>query len=251
MTLTHESKHTMTTPAGPVRLERAGEHGEVAAFIFDRPEKSNAYDDAMIACFTTLLAQALGDSSIRAAVITGAGGRVFCAGADKSSLIGRSYEEGLALKSREVFNTWASAPWPTVAAIEGPAVAGGLELALACDLRICNKAAWFALPELDLALIPASGGIWRLANTVGPARARSIILFGKKIDSATALDWGLVTQISEQVLQDAIATAINAAQRDSIAIRIAKLNFEAQSSNSGSMVTEAVSQALLYHRKIL
>lgn len=230
-------------------MKRVGESNNIALFILDRPEKSNAYHNAMICQFAEQLAGAVADPSVRAGVVAGAGERVFCAGADISSFADRSYEEGLNLLSRQLFDNWANAPWPTVAAINGPAIAGGLELALACDFRICSPSSWFSLPEIDLGLIPAAGGIRRLTKIVSEARAKAMILFGQKVDSATALQWGLVSQISDRVLEDAIEIAEAAARRDPLATRLAKVALQSVSTSLGDATVEAVSQALLYNRK--
>jgi enoyl-CoA hydratase/carnithine racemase len=239
----------MGTLSGTVRMERVGESNNIVLFILDRPEKSNAYHNAMICQFSEQLKGAIADPSIRAGIVTGAGEKVFCAGADIGGFVGRGYEEGLNLLSRELFDNWANAPWPTLAAMQGPAIAGGLELALASDYRICSHSSWFSLPEIDLGLIPAAGGIRRLTKIVGEARAKAMILFGQKVDSATALEWGLVSQISEQVFEEAMRLAEMAARRDPLATRLAKMALQSINISLGESHLEAVTQALLYHRK--
>lgn len=239
----------MVTPSGTVRMERVGESNNIALFVLDRPDKSNAYHNDMISQFSEQLGEAIADPSIRAGIVTGAGEKVFCAGADTFGLVGRTYEDGLNLPSRVLFDNWANAPWPTVAAIQGPAIAGGLELALASDCRICSHSSWFSLPEIDLGLIPAAGGIRRLTKIVNEARAKAMILFGQKVDSATALEWGLVSKISDQVLDDAIRLAEVGARRDALATRLAKMALQSLNTSLGDANLEAVTQALLYHRK--
>ena len=237
-----------TISSGTVGMERIGKHKNVACFILDRPEKANAYHNGMIAQFSAHLMEAVADPAIRAGVVTGAGGKVFCAGADVAGFSGRSHEDGLNLPSRELFDHWANAPWPTIAAMEGSAVGGGFELALACDYRICSRSSWFALPELDLDLIPAAGGVRRLTGIAGEARAREIILFGRKVDSATALEWGIVSRISDAVLDEAIELAESVARRNPLAVRLAKMALQSAAASRDARM-EAVIQALLYHRK--
>ncbi|MDY6803865.1 MAG: enoyl-CoA hydratase/isomerase family protein [Cyanobacteriota bacterium] len=239
----------MATISGAVQMKLVGESNNIALFILDRPSKSNAYDNAMLCEFAEKFARAVANPDLRAGIVTGAGEKVFCAGADKGSLAGRSYEDGLNLLSRKLFDDWAKAPWPTVAAINGPAIAGGLELALACDYRICSPSSWFSLPEIDLGLIPAAGGIRRLKQIVGEARAKAMILFAEKVDSATALEWGLVSQRSDRVLEDAISLAETVARRDPLATRLAKIALQSSATSQGDTSVEAVSQALLYHRQ--
>nr|VFK26863.1 MAG: enoyl-CoA hydratase [Candidatus Kentron sp. MB]VFK29308.1 MAG: enoyl-CoA hydratase [Candidatus Kentron sp. MB]VFK74739.1 MAG: enoyl-CoA hydratase [Candidatus Kentron sp. MB] len=237
-----------TTLSGTVRMERIGKPKNIALFTLDRPEKVNAYHNGMIAEFAAHLTEAIADPSIRVGVVTGAGGKVFCAGADVSGFPGRSYEDGLELPSRKLFDRWANAPWPTIAAMEGPAIAGGFELALACDYRICSYSSWFSLPEIDLGLIPAAGGVRRLGRIVNEARAREMILFGRKVDSATALEWGIVSGVSHAVLADAVDLATSVARRDPLALRLAKVALQSSDANQDTR-TEALIQALLYHRK--
>lgn len=239
----------MVTRSGTVHMELVGAANNIALFILDRPEKSNAYHNGMIDRFSEQLTTAIAEPSIRAGIVTGAGDKVFCAGADISGFAGRTCEDGLNLPSRRLFDRWADTPWPTVAAIQGPAIGGGLELALACDYRICSPASWFSLPEIDLGLIPAAGGIRRLTKIVNEARAKAMILFGQKVDSATALEWGLVSGIGDRVLDEAIRLAEASARRDALATRLAKAAFQAIDTNRGDTHLEAVTQALLYHRK--
>ncbi|NES67155.1 MAG: enoyl-CoA hydratase/isomerase family protein [Okeania sp. SIO2D1] len=239
----------MTLLSGTVQMSRVGKLSNIVLFTLDRPEKANAYHNDMVKQFAEQLEEVIDDPSISVGIVTGAGKKVFCAGADRSNLSDRSYEDGLNLKSRQLFDRWASTPWPTIAAMEGPAIAGGLELALACDFRICSPESWFSLPEVDLGLIPAAGGIRRLTKLVNEGRAKAMILFGQKVDSATALEWGLVSQISDQVLDDAISLAEIVAQRDVLATRLAKITLHSVNASGGDASLEAVSQALLYHRR--
>lgn len=234
---------------GTVQVKRVGKAGNIALFTLDRPHKANAYNDAIIDTFCQELRSMTADPTIAVGIVTGAGGKAFCAGADKTGLSERSYLDGLHLRSRALFQAWADAPWPTIAAIQAPAIGGGLELALASDLRLCAPASWFALPEIDLGLIPAAGGIARLTEIIGVARAKAMVLFGTKIDSATALQWGLVTQIDDEVFPAAMQLAEIVAQRDILATRLAKTTFQSMAKNTATECVEAVSQALLYHRK--
>ncbi|WP_353570388.1 enoyl-CoA hydratase/isomerase family protein [Candidatus Albibeggiatoa sp. nov. BB20] len=239
----------MPTSSGTVRMARVGEARNIALFTLDRPSKSNAYHNDMVKQFSEQLKEVTRDPAIRVGIVTGTGEKVFCAGADTSGFAGRTYEDGLDLLSRQLFDDWANTPWPTIAAMQGPAIAGGLELALASDYRICSRSSWFALPEIDLGLIPAAGGIHRLTTIINEARAKAMILFGQKVDSATALEWGLVSQISDQVLADAIDLAEITTQRDALATRLAKIALQSVKTCSGNTHLEAVTQALLYHRK--
>ncbi len=231
-----------------VRLKYSGKDQNIALLTLNRPDKANAYDSAMLNCLQDQLATVIDNPAVRAMIITHTG-KVFCAGADKSELCKRSYRDAFMLQSRNLFNELAKAPWPTIAAIQGPAIGGGLELALACDMRICTKSSWFALPETELGLIPAAGGIHRLAEVVGSARAKEVVLFGQQVDSMTALVWGLVTKISNDVLMEATGLAEDILSRDALATQLAKITFCALQHPMQNSAVETVSQALLYDRK--
>jgi enoyl-CoA hydratase/carnithine racemase len=180
--------------------------------------------DELAAALATLAAAAPGD--VRAVVITGRGDRAFSAGShvgEFEAQRGPSGRERLALEE-QVSSALASLPMPTIAAIEGNALGGGLELALCCDLRIASSTARFGLPEVRLAVTPGSGGTQRLPRAVGVARAKELILTGRIIDATEAERIGLVHEVvpvGEAVARaDAIAAEI--AERGPLAVREAK-----------------------------
>jgi enoyl-CoA hydratase/carnithine racemase len=149
------------------------------------------------------------DGTVRAVVLTGAGNQAFCAGADLKERKGLS-EDGvralLALYRSEL--AWLeSFPSPVVAAVNGVALGGGLEMALLCDLRVAAEHALLGLPETTLGIIPGAGGTQRLPRLVGEARAKELILLGKRITAAHALAIGLVNRVSRpgtNVLDDTL-----------------------------------------------
>lgn len=194
------------------------------------------------------LTAAQSDVDIRGAVITGTG-TVFCAGADLAEIAARTAEDALSLLSREVFDALSAAPWPTIAAVNGPAVGGGFELALSCDLRICTDRAFFQLPEPGIGLIAAAGGIRRLAAEVGAARAKEIILFARKLDAGSALSWGLVAQVTERPVDAAIELVETTRRLDPLAVRAAKLLIDDRFDTRRGQSGEALAQALLYARR--
>jgi enoyl-CoA hydratase/carnithine racemase len=164
--------------------------------------------DALGVALTTLAAASASD--VRAVVVSGRGERAFSAGShvgefeDQRGPAGRerqAFEAGVARRLAEL-------PMPTIAAIEGHALGGGLELALCCDLRIASESARLGLPEVHLAVIPGAGGTQRLPRIVGPARARELILAGRVIDAADAARIGLVHEVVPVGEAVARATAI-------------------------------------------
>jgi enoyl-CoA hydratase len=137
------------------------------------------------------------DEAVRAVVVTGAGDKAFCAGSDVKEFADvrdRVVEKKLA-KENEAFGRFESVSMPTVAAIEGLAYGGGCEISMACDLRITGEGARFALPEVRLGVVPGSGGLFRLPELVGPAKAMELMYLGEPIDAREAERIGLVSEI--------------------------------------------------------
>jgi enoyl-CoA hydratase len=172
------------------------------------------------------LAAVEADAAARAVILAAAGSSTFCAGSDIKefpSLHGR-VAEGKLIAENAVYDRLAALPVPTVAAIEGNALGGGLELALCCDLRVAAESARLGLPEVRLGVMPGSGGTQRLPRLIGLARAKELILLGELIDAATALEFGLVTRVVADGAAESTAREIGEtiAQRGPMAVREAK-----------------------------
>ncbi|WP_437607933.1 enoyl-CoA hydratase-related protein [Sorangium sp. So ce834] len=193
--------------ASPVKLDR---RGAVAVLTIDRADRRNALSRDALLAFGRLGRELVDDPEVRAIVITGAGEKAFCAGADLKERQGMSPDDvrrqvGL---YRTELGVLARSPKPVIAAINGVAFGGGLELALICDLRVAAPHAELALPETSLGIIPGAGGTQRLPRVVGEARAKEMILLGRRLAAAEALAWGLVNRVSPEgtpVVDDAIA----------------------------------------------
>lgn len=217
---------------------------------FRRPAKANAYDDEVLFALRDALSAALTDNSVRVVVFTGAGERHFCAGADLGGVGTRRTLDVLDMPSARLFDAIAAFPKPTIAAVNGAAAGGGVELALACDLRIAALHAFFTLPETGLGLIPAAGGVTRLSRVVGEGRAREMVLTGRRVDAETALSWGLVNEVvaADALLPRALEWARSLADMDADALALAK---EVMDGTRGDRVRAALarlSQALLTAR---
>jgi len=169
--------------------------GEVAVLRLNRPEKLNAISSEV----ERVLHEALASDAVRtsSAVIVTGEGRAFSAGADISEFEGRSPEDVLRYyhDTGGVYEELAALPQPTIAAIHGYCLGGALELALATDFRIADETAVFGFPEVSLGIIPSSGGTHRLVRLVGPGRAKELFLLGGRLDAATALAAGLLTEV--------------------------------------------------------
>lgn len=198
----------------------------VALIRLARPEKLNAINRRMVSELRSVLEQVRADAGIRALVVTGTG-RAFCAGADIAELAALSRTEdflGFLEDIQTSFCVLEDLPLPTVAALNGLAHGGGLELALACDLRIVANDATLALPEIKLGLLPGAGGTQRLPRLLPMAVAKELLLLGGALGSEAALRLGLVNAVAqrEQVLGEALALGRRLAALPLLALRAAK-----------------------------
>ncbi|HRG95025.1 MAG TPA: enoyl-CoA hydratase-related protein [Polyangiaceae bacterium] len=185
----------MADESFPVEVDQ---RGTVAVFTITRPERMNSLSRGTLRALGKLTREAIENPSVRAIVVTGAGQKAFCAGADLKERQGMS-ENDVRLQValyREELGVLDGSPKPVVAAINGVAFGGGLELALMCDLRVAAPHAVLALPETTLGIIPGAGGTQRLPRVVGEARAKEMILLGRRVEAREALAWGLVNRVS-------------------------------------------------------
>jgi enoyl-CoA hydratase/carnithine racemase len=170
-----------------------------AELTLNRPAKGNALTLPMLEAIDAAARDVASDASLRALVIRG-NGRFFCTGGDIEAWGGMSPEDMADRWIRrgiEVLGRIASLPQPVVAVISGHALGGGLELALAADLRMAVRSAKLGMPEVGLGMISGWGGVRKLSETIGVARARHLMLVGSAIEARQALDWGLVTALAE------------------------------------------------------
>lgn len=183
----------------PVELER---RGGVDVLTLDRPEALNALSFAVlreIEARVTEVEQGIGEGEVRALLVTGAGGRAFCAGADVKELMGRTpleHRRGLRF-GQLLFERIADLPVPSIAVIDGFALGGGLELAMACTFRLATAAARMGLPEIKLGLVPGYGGTQRLPRLVGEANALDLVMTGRMVKAEEGRSMGLVHRIVE------------------------------------------------------
>ena len=202
-----------------LRVERTG---PVATIWIDRQTKMNTMTMAMREEFPGIFRELDGDDAVRVVVVRGAGGKAFSAGGDLAeflTLVPADLEQwGDTLTAAERCRK------PVVAAIDGFAMGAGLELALACDLRIATRRSEFAFPEIRLGMIPGSGGTQRALRLIGMTRAKLFMLTGGRINAERAEAWGLIT---EAVADDGLDAATNAvagelAERAPLALRTLK-----------------------------
>ena len=215
----------------------------VATVIVDRADAMNALDRPTLEELRDRLAELADDTAVGVVVLTGAGDRAFVAGADIKYMSGLSVEEALAWgelghRSAQLLETM---PKPTIAAINGFALGGGCELALACDLRYAASTAKLGQPEINLGIIPGWGGTQRLARVCGLGVAKDLILTGRLVDADEALRLGLVNAVHDPVRDRARETAELLASKSPLALAAAKraLNHGLQGDHVENLTREA------------
>lgn len=169
----------------------------IALVTLDRPEKLNALSREVLDELETCFVEAGNDEAVRGIILTGAGEKAFAAGADIAEFRGMTAMDGhrFALRGQAVFDRIASLRKPVIAAVNGYALGGGCELAIACHLRTASENASFGQPEVNLGIIPGYGGTQRLPRLVGLGRAMEMILTGERISARRALDIGLINRL--------------------------------------------------------
>jgi len=223
--------------------------GKVAILTVNRPEVRNALDTATV----DEIHRALGE--VRAAgatvlIVTGAGDKAFVSGADIRAIRERRRDDALASINSRLMTAVETHDAVVIAAVNGVALGGGCELALACDLRIAADHAVFGLPEPSLGIIPGAGGTQRLPRIVGLGRAKELILTGARWDARKAHEYGLVSEVvpGPDLMKAARAMAERVLALGPLAVRLAKtaLNASSQMSLAAGLVYESTAQAITF-----
>jgi enoyl-CoA hydratase len=222
----------------------------IATLTIDRPAVKNALNLQTVQECHRALDELAGHADVGVLIVTGGGESAFVSGADINDIRARGRDEGLAAINSELFAHVERFPRPTIAAVNGYALGGGCELALACDIRIAAETATFGQPELGLGIIPGAGATQRLPRIVGLGRAKHLILTGDIIDARQALDIGLVTALTPpgQLLLRARELAKKILRQGPLAARLAKLalNASARVDVDSGLLIETLAQALCY-----
>jgi len=205
---------------------RSALDGQVMVVTLDRPEALNAISTALARALAVALEPLGTRPEVRAVVLTGAGDRAFCVGADLKERHGFADHDWFVQREvfRRAFAALRRCPLPTVAAVFGHALGGGAELALACDLVVAAEDTRIGLPEVRLGLVPAGGGTQLLVRRVGRAAAKDLVLTGRSVDAAGAERLGLVDRVVPRAQVHAAATGLAAeiAANAPTAVRLAK-----------------------------
>ncbi|MCG8620076.1 MAG: enoyl-CoA hydratase-related protein [Desulfobacterales bacterium] len=198
----------------------------IATIFFNRPKALNALNNALFDELDIALDQIADNADVRVLILTGSGDKAFVAGADIVELSKMTPLQGkyFSRKGQKVFSKIEQLPIPAIAAVNGFALGGGSEAALACDFIYASEKAIFGLPEINLGLIPGFGGTQRLARLVGNNRAKELVFTGKNIPADKALEYGMVNKICapEALMEETLKTAGLIASKGKVALRAAK-----------------------------
>lgn len=201
------------------------EENGLATVTLNRPQSLNALCGELNEELGAVISMMENDPEIRALILTG-GKRAFAAGADINEIMHFDTLETyrFMLKAHHMFDRLEELPFPTIAAINGPCMGGGLELAMCCDFRVAGEKALFGMPEVTIGVMPGNGGTQRLARLVGQSQAKEMIYLGGTINPAKALEIGLVAKVvpAEKVMEEARGLAEQFISRPGVALRFAK-----------------------------
>jgi len=224
--------------------------GEICVVSINRPEVRNALDRETWAEIAQVTDQMEKDDKVKVIIVTGVGYQAFVAGADVAALKERSLIETFFNENQATLSRLASANKVTIAAINGFALGGGCELAMACDLRVAAENAKLGQPELNLGILPGAGGTQRLSRLVGIGKAKELILTGDVIDAAEAWRIGLVNKVVPvgEAVQAAKEMAQKILAKGPLAVRVAKsvLDWGSNTSLDQGLILERLAQTILF-----
>jgi len=242
----------MSKPYETIKIER---EQSIVWITLNRPHRLNAFNDVLMEELSDILDVVEADPSVRCVVITGEGDRAFSAGADITAFPKATPVTAAEFSRRgqKVFSKIEELSKPVIAAINGYALGGGLELALACDFRIASEHAELGSPEINLGIIPGWGGTQRLVRVVGIANAKKLVMLGDRVKSDEALKMGLVDKVVpfEKLREEAKALAQRLCEGPPVALKYAKhaINFGTQVPLDIGLRIEAGLMALLFSTK--
>jgi len=222
--------------------------GGIATLTLNRPEVRNAINLEMIQELTAALGELSRDEKVRVLILRGEGAKAFAGGADIGQLRERRTQDALQQVNATLFQKVEDFPHPTIAAIEGFALGGGCELAIACDLRVASQTSRLGFPEVGLGIFPAAGGTHRLPRLVGIGKAKELVFTGRIIGADQALELGLVEHLvpEGQAYERARELALEIARGGRLAIQMAKLAFNAVARGDDPAPLEKLGQAILF-----
>ncbi|WP_231687908.1 enoyl-CoA hydratase-related protein [Bacillus sp. FJAT-27251] len=223
---------------------------QIATITINRPEVRNALNEKTWEELGNAIDYISNNDEVRVCIITGAGEKAFVAGADVSWLHKRVPSDMFKVSAQNVCNKISDCSKPVIAAINGYALGGGCEIALACDIRYASENAKLGQPEINLGILPAAGGTQRLAQLVGIGMAKELILTGKVITAEEAKEIGLLEKVTkrEELMNEVLALAEQIVSKPPLAVQMAKrsINIGAATDLNTGLSYELAAQAILY-----
>jgi enoyl-CoA hydratase len=228
----------------------------LAWMTVNRPEKRNALNRATRLEMLEALEDVIRDPAVKVLILSGAGGKSFVAGSDLNELARMNpleMEHFSATLAQQFYHRFEQMDKPVIAMIDGLCLGGGLELAMACDIRIASESSRFGQPEIFLGIMPGSGGTQRLPRLVGLGKAKELVFTGKMIDASEALRIGLINQVtaSDQLEETVLSMAGQVAEQSSLALKWAKktINASQEIGLTQGLAYEALVMSLLFTSK--
>ena len=213
----------ITSPTEKIEIAQTD---AIVTLTLNRPEVLNAIDREMLDSLETIVTQLHRDTSVRALILTGSGERAFCVGADLKHIATFEADDirQWVIDGNRIFSRIASLPVPVIAAINGYAIGGGLELAMTADLRFASDDANFSMPEVTHGWVPGWGGTHRLLHLIGEAKAKELVFLGERIDAETACQLHLVNRVINKadLMNATLSVAESLASKRRVALQAAK-----------------------------
>ena len=213
----------ITSPTEKIEIAQTD---AIVTLTLNRPEVLNAIDREMLDSLETIVTQLHRDTSVRALILTGSGERAFCVGADLKHIATFEADDirQWVIDGNRIFSRIASLPVPVIAAINGYAIGGGLELAMTADLRFASDDANFSMPEVTHGWVPGWGGTHRLLHLIGEAKAKELVFLGERIDAETASQLHLVNRVINKadLMNATLSVAESLASKRRVALQAAK-----------------------------
>lgn len=223
---------------------------QVAVITINRPEVRNALSNETVKEIRECLRKIEADPDIMAAVFTGAGEKAFIAGADIRGVQEKTFLDGLVSDMQSLYTELENLSKPTIAAVNGFALGGGCELAMACDIRIASEKAKFGLPELNLAILPGAGGTQRMTRLVGKGKTKELIFTGDIIGAEEAEKIGLANKVvpADQLMDATMEMAGKMIKKGPLALKLSKMAINASSETDihTGLLIEKLAQSILY-----
>lgn len=223
---------------------------KIAIITINRPELRNALNAETVKEIRECLTSLRTNEDVLAVIFTGAGEKAFAAGADINGVRQKTFLDGLAAEMQVLYTEVENYDKPTIAAVNGYALGGGCELAMACDIRIASEKAKFGLPELNLGVLPGAGGTQRMTRLIGKGKTKELIFTGDIIDAEEAEKIGFANKVvaADRLIEEAVFMASKMIKKGPLALKLSKIAINASSETDihTGLLIEKLAQSILY-----